>query len=257
MAELDYRAALVEQNHLLGDVFAGADWSTPVPTCPGWTLLQLLRHVGRGDRWAAEIVRAGDPGAEGAEGGGIDPRQVAGGRPPDDEAGALEWLHAGPAALLDAVAADPDSPVWTFVGPRPATWWIRRRLHEATVHRADAALALSRTYELDPLLAADGISERLDLNRGLGMAPTSEALAPDAVVVLRATDVDTDAPAWVLAGSTGSADSSDFAGAGVVLTGPSSELLLALFARRTPQEAGLDISGDAQLWERWLSKSAF
>jgi uncharacterized protein (TIGR03083 family) len=246
MAELNYRQALVGQNDLLGDVFVGADWSTPVPTCPGWSLLQLLRHVGRGDRWAAEIVRAGDPGPDG---GGIDPRQVAGGRPPDDEAGAIEWLHAGPVALLDAVsAAGPDSPVWTFVGPRPAKWWIRRRLHEATVHRADAALAIGRTYELDPILAADAISERLDLNGGLGMSPPSEE---ETSVVLRATDVDVDLPAWVLAGSA------DSAGAGVQLTGPSSELLLALFGRRSPQEAGLDISGDAGLWEQWLSKSTF
>ena len=32
-----------------------------------------------------------------------------------------------------------ETPVWTFLGPRPANWWIRRRLHETAVHRADAA----------------------------------------------------------------------------------------------------------------------
>ena len=53
---MDYAAALIEQNQLLGELLRDADWSTPVPTCPGWTLLQLLRHVGRGDRWAAQII---------------------------------------------------------------------------------------------------------------------------------------------------------------------------------------------------------
>jgi hypothetical protein len=47
---------MIEQNRMLGELLRGADWSVPVPTCPGWTLLQLLRHVGRGDRWAAQII---------------------------------------------------------------------------------------------------------------------------------------------------------------------------------------------------------
>ena len=55
----------------------------------------------------------------------------------------ITWLRSGPRLLLDAVdATGPQTPVWTFLGPRPAAWWIRRRLHETLVHRADAALAL-------------------------------------------------------------------------------------------------------------------
>ena len=61
---------------------------------------------------------------------------------------------------MDAVGAD--TAVWTFIGPRPAHWWIRRRVHEATVHRADAAIALGADYQLTPELAADGIDEWLE-----------------------------------------------------------------------------------------------
>ena len=32
------------------------DLERPVPTCPGWTLRQLATHLGRGHRWAAQIV---------------------------------------------------------------------------------------------------------------------------------------------------------------------------------------------------------
>jgi hypothetical protein len=32
------------------------DLERPVPTCPGWTFRQLATHVGRGHRWAAQIV---------------------------------------------------------------------------------------------------------------------------------------------------------------------------------------------------------
>src|SRR5438034_376688 len=34
----------------------GSDLAHPVPTCPDWTFRQLATHVGRGHRWAAEIV---------------------------------------------------------------------------------------------------------------------------------------------------------------------------------------------------------
>jgi hypothetical protein len=86
---MDYAAALIEQNHLLGELLQCADWSVPVPTCPGWTLQQLLRHVGRGDRWAAQII------ADRAD-VSLDPRLVRDGRPPADVPGAVRWLSGSP-----------------------------------------------------------------------------------------------------------------------------------------------------------------
>jgi hypothetical protein len=59
---MDYAAALIEQNRVLGELLRDADWSVPVPTCPDWTLLQLLRHVGRGGRWAAGPLRSSPTG---------------------------------------------------------------------------------------------------------------------------------------------------------------------------------------------------
>lgn len=54
---VDYAGAFLDENRAFAELFDGADESTPVPTCPEWTLRQLFRHVGRGDRWAAQIVR--------------------------------------------------------------------------------------------------------------------------------------------------------------------------------------------------------
>jgi uncharacterized protein (TIGR03083 family) len=152
---MDYAAALTGQNQELGELLRDADWSVPVPTSPGWTLLQLLRHVGRGDRWAAQIItdRADTS---------LDPRLVADGKPPADAPGAVRWLSKSPLILLAAVEdAGSGTEVSTFTGPKPAAWWTRRRLHEATVHRADAAIALGVPYELPAELAADGISVAL------------------------------------------------------------------------------------------------
>ncbi len=54
---MDHAAALIEQNRLLAQLYRTADPEIEVPTCPGWTVRKLVTHVGRGDRWAATIVR--------------------------------------------------------------------------------------------------------------------------------------------------------------------------------------------------------
>nr|HRD13003.1 maleylpyruvate isomerase N-terminal domain-containing protein [Mycobacterium sp.] len=153
---MDIAQALIAENAAFAELFRDADLSTPVPTCPEWTLGQLMRHVGRGDRWCAQIVSEQSMEA-------IDPRTVAGGKPPEGRDNELGWLHDGPQQLLDAVArTGADTPVWTFLGPRPAKWWVRRRLHETAVHRADAALAVGAGFYLDPAVAADAITEYLE-----------------------------------------------------------------------------------------------
>ncbi|MGI8813741.1 MAG: maleylpyruvate isomerase N-terminal domain-containing protein [Pseudonocardia sp.] len=82
---MDYTKALFEQNELFGRLIVDADYSLPVPACPGWNLLQLARHVGRGDRWAGQIVsdRMDPP---------LNPRDVRGGKPPEDPADLVAWL---------------------------------------------------------------------------------------------------------------------------------------------------------------------
>ena len=129
LTPVDYAAAFLEENRAFSELFCNVDESRPVPTCPGWTLQQLFRHVGRGDRWAAQIVRDRLDNF-------LDPRSVEGGKPPPDPVDAISWLHGGARRLVDAVElSGVETPVWTFLGPRPANWWIRRRLHETSVHR--------------------------------------------------------------------------------------------------------------------------
>src|SRR5689334_22900559 len=133
-----------------------SDLDRPVPTCPGWTFKQLATHVGRGHRWAAQIVatRASAP---------VSTRDVPNGRMPDDPSQHQAWLAESADLVADAVTAVGDEPVWTFTGPRPARWWARRRAHEAAVHLADAQLAAGRDVDLAPAFAADGVDEWLGL----------------------------------------------------------------------------------------------
>ncbi len=132
------------------------DLDRPVPACPGWTFRQLATHVGRGHRWAAQIVatRATVP---------VSTRDVPNGKLPDDPAQHGPWLKESADLVAEAVTAVGDEPVWTFTGPRPARWWARRRAHEAAVHLADAQLAAGQDVDLDPGFAADGVDEWLGL----------------------------------------------------------------------------------------------
>ena len=41
----------------LAGTVEGAGLGTPVPSCPGWNVAQLLRHLSGGLRWAEEIAR--------------------------------------------------------------------------------------------------------------------------------------------------------------------------------------------------------
>jgi uncharacterized protein (TIGR03083 family) len=246
---MDYAAALIEQNRLLSEAVFAADLSTPVPTCPGWTLLQLLRHVGRGDRWAAQIIRD-------RAGSDLDPRLVPDGRPPADTDGARAWLQAGPRVLLDAVSAiDPEENVATFLGPRPAGWWVRRRLHEATVHRADAAIAAGTPYELAAELAADGIDEWLERLAVELPATRAMAIGVGQVLAMRANDAGAQ---WRIGGTATGIEwghgASDRPPA-VRLAGPAADLFLALGRRRTLQEPGIEIDGDMQVWRTWLART--
>lgn len=252
---MDTARALIAENAALIDLLRDADLSAPVPTCPEWTLEQLMRHMGRGDRWCARIV------AE-ESGDYIDPRDVPGGKPPAGREGEMAWLRDGVRELLDAVqSTGPQTPVWTFLGPRPASWWVRRRLHETAVHRADAALALGVGFEIDPAIAADGITEYLERV----VIRTDEACAAGGEpplwegqsLHLHATDPGLQAE-WTIHGrADGIAVDHDHHRATTALRGPARDLLLAIVRRGTAEELGVEVIGDRGVWDTWLDRTPF
>lgn len=251
---MDTAAELIAENASFAALLRDADPSTPVPTCPDWTLDQLMRHVGRGDRWCTQIVAERSSEL-------IDPRTVSGGKPPEDRNGRINWLYEGPRALLEAVAqTGADTPVWTFLGPRPAGWWIRRRLHETAVHRADAALALGVDFAIDPAVAADGITEYLERVVVRAAAPDAEPPLVDGQSIhLHATDPGLgDAGEWMIVDRVGGiAFDHGHGKAAVALRGPARDLLLALVRRGDASELGLEMFGDQHVWDTWLARTPF
>ncbi|GAA1865224.1 maleylpyruvate isomerase family mycothiol-dependent enzyme [Pseudonocardia ailaonensis] len=241
----DPRAALVAENARLAALVREAEHTTEIPTCPGWTLTQLLRHVGRGHRWAAVMIT--DGATE-----GLDPRQVPEGKPPEGLDGTVAWLQASARAVLDAVdAAGPDAPVWTFTGPKPAAWWIRRRLHEETAHLADAQLALGLDVDLAPELAADGLSEWLDL---VAARPGAELLPDGASLHLHATDFPGE---WIVRSGDPVTWEPGHEKATVAVRGPVTALFLAMLRRIPADDARLEVLGEADVWRGWLAATPF
>lgn len=249
---MDTATALIAENAAFAGLLRGADLSTPVPSCPDWTLNELMRHLGRGDRWCAQIVA--ERSAE-----FIDPRTVPDGRPPADPDELNTWLQNGPRRLLDAVAATgPQTPVWTFLGPRPARWWIRRRLHETAVHRADAALAVGADFQIAADRAADGITEYLE-RAVIRAAEGERPLADGQSLHLHATDTGLGAAGeWTIVGrAEGIAFDHQHAKATAAVRGPARDLLLAIVRRSSVAELGVETFGDPAIWDTWLARTPF
>lgn len=249
---MDFAAAFLEQNRAFADVTGGADPSAPIATCPGWNVDKLIRHIGRGDRWAAQII--GDRLDH-----YLDPRSVDGGKPPPDPKDVISWLHGGAQRLIDAVElTGPDAPVWTFLGSRPANWWVRRRLHETAVHRADAELALGHDFTLEPEIAADAISEwleRVAIQAGRDGQPLP--LDGDNTLHLHANDPGLGAEGeWtVTPAEEAIAWSHEHGKATVALRGSAVELLLAIVRRKRTADTGITLFGDETVWDNWLDRT--
>lgn len=235
----------------LAQIIAG-DLDRPVPTCPGWTLRQLATHVGRGHRWAAQIVatRATAP---------VPTREVADGKLPQDPAQHAPWLNAGADQVIEAVAAAGSDPVWTMTGMRPASFWTRRRAHEAAVHLADAQLASGRDVDLAPALAADGVDEWLGLIAAgpAGLAP--ELRGDGQSLHFHATDPGLSGTGeWLVTRtSSGAIVQPGHGKADVAVRGPAADLLLVLTRRIPPSAPSVEIFGEPALLTHWLQHTPF
>jgi uncharacterized protein (TIGR03083 family) len=239
----------------LAGLVDGTDLATPVPTCPDWTLRQLATHVGRAQRWAAQIVST-----RSAE--FIPFRQVPDGKFPDDPALHAAWLRAGATRIIGAVQEADGDAVWAFNTLRPASFWARRMAHETAVHRADAEIATGRAVRFEPDIAADAIDEWLGFMSGLAPGdadPRLDALPDGAVLHVHATDEGLDgAGEWLVRREGSQVTVQPGHGRGdVALRGPSGRLLLVLLRRVPPDDTQVQVLGDSALLASWLAATPF
>lgn len=123
-----------------------------VPTCEGWTVDDVVFHVGGVYAHKVAAIRLGRRPLEGEW------------DVPSEEATAgddLVWCHV----MLHAIASElahraPEQVAWTWFEPdQTVGFWQRRMALETAIHRADVESATGPITPIDSDLAVDGIDE--------------------------------------------------------------------------------------------------
>jgi len=250
-----YEVEFLAETSRLGAVVEAFDPQTSVPTCPGWTLRDLVAHVGTGHRWATQIVM----------GRGEDPPPFVIHDAPQEQAAWAGWLTVGAQELIGAIGnGGSDHPVWTWQRDKTAGFWLRKMLHDEVIHRFDVELMGGFLGDVSLHVAVDGVSDWLEsiatLSRPDAAEPVFLSLAGSGETLrFVATDPGlASVGAWhvkrlpagvVWAHGHGSADA--------VVRAPARELLLLLNRRLDTLHEGVEIIGDRALLMDWLEHSKF
>jgi uncharacterized protein (TIGR03083 family) len=152
-----YLAVLAAEASTLAATADEAGLDAEVPTTPGWTVADLVLHVGEVHRWATAVV------AGKATKLGDVPTDSRG--PLPERADTITWFRDGATRLCDTLAAaDPSIEYAAFLHdpmtPR-VLFWARRQTLETSMHRIDAESAAGRCTGFAPDVAVDGIDEFL------------------------------------------------------------------------------------------------
>ncbi|MET8140698.1 maleylpyruvate isomerase family mycothiol-dependent enzyme [Sphaerisporangium sp. NPDC005288] len=214
---------LAENFSLLRAAVVATDPTAPVPSCPDWTVADLVEHVAKVYLHKVECIRLGAF--------------------PDDWP---EAIPADPVTALDryyerltTIFAEhtPADPAATWHEPdQTVGFWIRRMAQETVIHRIDAELAAGGG--LSPIagdLAFDGVDEVLKLFVGYGSTRWKDEFgtlldAPDS----RPLSIATGHHAWTLRAVPGEVEVRDAAtgfDGDALVSGEAEPLLLWLWNR--------------------------
>ncbi|MCU1366501.1 MAG: hypothetical protein JWN39_2140 [Ilumatobacteraceae bacterium] len=231
-----YLAAIAADAAALRTAAVTAGLDAQVPSCPGWTIADLLRHVGEVHLFWSTIVRTRAASVS----------DVA--RPTTvEDAVALAAFDARLADLLSILGdTEPTTSVWTWSDDHTVGFVQRRMAHETAVHRWDAEGAAGTITPIAAALASDGIDEFL------------EHFLPDVLdgsepvggsVHIHCGDV---AGEWTIRPNDDGYDvTREHAKGDCALRGPASDLLLVLW-RRLGTDA-IDVVGDAGVAARFVA----
>ncbi len=246
-----YARILRAEGTLLADAI-GEDLTLPVPSCPGWTIADVLRHLGLSVLWLSQL---------------FDEKSLEPPVPLDPDIAPLDgelvfWLGAGISELLHSMGGiDASDAAWASVGGQGAGFWARRVAMDLTIHRWDVQSVLGSPLPVHTVVAVDGIEEYFTtLIPTLGPIVRTDPQGGKAL--FHATDLhERLLPCWFVClengvfsvkrvGSGPSAPAAD-----VLLSGKASDILLLLWGRLGTQN--LEIQGDAGLVRKWQRKARF
>jgi uncharacterized protein (TIGR03083 family) len=228
------------EGELLASTAEHLDLDARVPTCPGWSVRDLVRHISGIHSWATAIISRSRDGP-------FDPFVEMEGKWPADAA-LIDSFRQGHAALVHTLQTAPaDLECFTFLpASSPLAFWARRQAHETGMHRVDAESAAGAITPFAADQAADGIDELL-----FGfMGRRGQRLHTDSsrTLLLEATDV---AANWLVRiGPEEPVVTRERAsGADCRIGGSASDLFTFVWNRRSAD--GLHIQGDRSLLDLW------
>jgi uncharacterized protein (TIGR03083 family) len=232
--------ALQREGRLLAAAAMQTDLDAPIPTCPGWRMRDLVRHVGGVHRWATGYV--GDRRTEPWD---VDLDDIVGTWPADVDL--IDWFRVGHKRLVHTLATAPaDLDCFSFLAaPSPLAMWARRQAHETAIHRVDAESPGGTITDFQPEFAADGVDELLSCfvtrpHRG----PKSSRQCS---IHVHAADTGDD---WHLQISPEVLVTSHRSGpADCTIKAAAGDLYLLLWNRRG--DAGISVEGDRDLLALW------
>jgi uncharacterized protein (TIGR03083 family) len=246
-----YLDVLDSEGLLLLRAAQAGDLGAQIPNCPGWTVRDLVAHVGWVYRWAAIIVgdqRADPPGRE--------ERTALQEQHPEDDTGVMQRLNQAHTELTSTLRkASGDLSCWTiWPATPPRDFWIRRMVHETLIHRLDvqnaACPVIAGGADLATSIAADGVDEMIC---GFASRYTKRLRTGTAATLLLAS-TDTGHRWWARIGP----DAPEF-GRGspwrpdAEVHGRAGELLLLLWNRRTAD--GLEVRGSTGIIGTWAREA--
>jgi uncharacterized protein (TIGR03083 family) len=210
-----------------------------IPSCPDWSMHDLVDHVGRVHHWVIGIVgsRAQDRVPFSSQGPG-----------PESDAECLAWFEEGAGELVELLGGvDPAEPVWNwFIGVSPVRYWMQRMAMETSIHRWDGQNAVGTPDPFDSEIAVAGIEEVVGLFLP-SFPSTATQLSSDASMHLHCTDTEGE---WLVRfGPDGASTTHEHAKGDVAVRGTASDLYLLLWNRVSAERC--EVFGDASLLQRW------
>ncbi|MFE4775324.1 maleylpyruvate isomerase family mycothiol-dependent enzyme [Streptomyces sp. NPDC056713] len=158
----DLLALVQDRSAALRSSVAGSpNLDVRVPSCPDWSLRDLVEHLTDVQRfWAAAVVA----------GPSEKPATVA----PVDDTLSVDLLARSAAATQELIAAlrgaGPAADCWTWWGnsdvPTTSGAVARHQVQEAAVHTFDAQLATGTPQPVPAVVALDGIAEFIGISHG-------------------------------------------------------------------------------------------
>ncbi|MEV4537220.1 maleylpyruvate isomerase family mycothiol-dependent enzyme [Asanoa sp. NPDC049518] len=216
---------------------AQVDPAGAVPTCPGWTVADLTRHVGEVYLHKTLAIR------DGAEPEPWPPAELAS----EDPLTLLDRTYGALRHELTWHAPTDRAGSW-YAPDQTVGFWIRRMAQETVVHRIDAELGAGQAVAAIPDdLAIDGVDELLKVFVAYSVAEWSDAFkealdpSPGWVFAFR-----TDGAAWRVrtAPGTFTVEDGDATDADVTISGPPAALLRWVWHREPGDE--VRVTGPAE-----------